>query len=53
VLNRGVAAAVDRLYLERLELREVLTQSLVEAFRRGGRGAAWELGLYAPVGFPA
>jgi pimeloyl-ACP methyl ester carboxylesterase len=52
VLERGLAAAVDRPYLARPELREVLSESLVEALRGGGRGAAWELGLYAhPWGF--
>jgi pimeloyl-ACP methyl ester carboxylesterase len=52
VLDRGLAAAVDRLYLQRPQLRAVLAQSLVEALRRGGRGAAWELGLYGrPWGF--
>jgi pimeloyl-ACP methyl ester carboxylesterase len=52
VLERGLAAAVDRPYLARPALQEVLAQSLVEAFRRGSRGAAWELGLYGrPWGF--
>ena len=52
VLERGLAAAVDRPYLARPELREVLSESLVEALRGGGRGVAWELGLYAhPWGF--
>jgi pimeloyl-ACP methyl ester carboxylesterase len=52
VLERGLAAAVDRVYLQRPQLRAVLAQSLVEALRGGGRGAAWELGLYGrPWGF--
>jgi pimeloyl-ACP methyl ester carboxylesterase len=32
--------------------REVLVESLTEAYRSGSRGAAWEMGLYArPWGF--
>ena len=47
VLERGVATAVDREYLGRPEVREILGESLSEAFRSGGRGPAWEMGLYA------
>jgi pimeloyl-ACP methyl ester carboxylesterase len=46
VLERGVAA-VDKRYLDRPEVKEVLVESLSEAFRSGGRGSAWEMGLYA------
>jgi pimeloyl-ACP methyl ester carboxylesterase len=50
--GRRSFAPVDHLYLDRPELREILTASLAEAFRRGGRGPAWELRLYArPWGF--
>lgn len=47
VLERGVGAAVDKRYLDRPEVREILVESLSEAFRCGGRGSAWEMGLYA------
>jgi len=50
--GRRSFAAVDQPYLDRPELREILTASLSEAFHRGGRGPAWELRLYArPWGF--
>jgi pimeloyl-ACP methyl ester carboxylesterase len=53
ILERGVAAAVDKEFLRRPEVRKILGESLSEAFRRGSRGAAWEMGLYArPWGFP-
>jgi len=45
--GRRSFASVDQPYLDRPELREILTASLSEAFRRGGRGPAWELRLYA------
>lgn len=54
VLKRGrrSVAAVDRPYLDRPEVRKVLEETLLEAFRGGGRGPAWELRLYArPWGF--
>jgi pimeloyl-ACP methyl ester carboxylesterase len=52
VLERGVGAAVDKKYLDRLDMRKILGESLSEAFRCGGRGCAWEMGLYArPWGF--
>jgi pimeloyl-ACP methyl ester carboxylesterase len=52
VLERGLGTAVDRQYLQRPEVRDVLVEALSEAFRRGSRGPAWELGLYArPWGF--
>ena len=52
VLERGVAAAVDKEYLSRPDLRKILGESLSEAFRSGSRGPAWEMGLYArPWGF--
>jgi pimeloyl-ACP methyl ester carboxylesterase len=52
VLERGVAAAADKEYLERPEVRTILAESLSEAFRSGSRGPAWEMGLYArPWGF--
>jgi pimeloyl-ACP methyl ester carboxylesterase len=51
VLERGVAA-VDKKYLDRPDVQGVLVESLSEAFRCGGRGCAWEMGLYArPWGF--
>jgi pimeloyl-ACP methyl ester carboxylesterase len=51
VLERGVAP-VDSKYLDRPQVKEVLAESLSEAFRSGGRGSAWEMGLYArPWGF--
>jgi pimeloyl-ACP methyl ester carboxylesterase len=53
VLERGVAATVDKSYLRRPEVREVLAKSLSEAFHSGSSGPAWEMGLYArPWGFP-
>ena len=53
VLERGVAAAVDKSYLGRPDVRKVLVESLSEAFRSGGAGPAWEMGLYARSwGFP-
>ena len=52
ILERGVEAAVDKDYLGRPEVREILLESLSEAFRSGSRGAAWEMGLYVrPWGF--
>jgi pimeloyl-ACP methyl ester carboxylesterase len=52
VLERGVAAAVDKQYLDRPNVRKLLVESLSEAFRSGSRGPAWEMGLYArPWGF--
>jgi pimeloyl-ACP methyl ester carboxylesterase len=52
VLERGVAATVDKKYLRRPEVREILVESLSDAFRSGSRGPAWEMGLYArPWGF--
>jgi pimeloyl-ACP methyl ester carboxylesterase len=52
VLESGVAAAVDKKYLNRPDVRQVLVESLSEAFRSGSRGPAWEMGLYArPWGF--
>jgi pimeloyl-ACP methyl ester carboxylesterase len=52
VLERGVATAVDKEYLGRPEVRKLLGESLSEAFRKGSRGPAWEMGLYArPWGF--
>jgi pimeloyl-ACP methyl ester carboxylesterase len=52
VLARGVAAAVDKKYLDRPVVRAVLVESLSEAFRSGSRGPAGEMGLYArPWGF--
>jgi pimeloyl-ACP methyl ester carboxylesterase len=47
ILESGVAAAVDKQYLDRPDVREVLGESLCEAFRAGSRGPAWEMGLYA------
>jgi pimeloyl-ACP methyl ester carboxylesterase len=52
ILERGVAAAVDKQYLDRPDVRNVLGESLREAFRDGSRGPAWEMGLYTrPWGF--
>jgi pimeloyl-ACP methyl ester carboxylesterase len=52
VLERGVAAAVDKQYLDRPDVRAVLVESLSEAFRTGSGGNAWEMGLYSrPWGF--
>jgi pimeloyl-ACP methyl ester carboxylesterase len=52
VLERGLGAAVDKRHLAKPEVRRILVQSLSEAFRSGGRGSAWEMGLYArPWGF--
>ena len=52
VLERGVAAAVDKQYLDRPDVRTILAESLSEAFRTGSRGPAWELALYSrPWGF--
>lgn len=49
---RRSVPAVEQAYLDRPEVREVLEATLVEAFRSGGRGPAWELRLYArPWGF--
>jgi len=51
VLESGVGA-VDKRYLDRPGVKEILVESLSEAFRDGGRGPAWEMGLYArPWGF--
>jgi pimeloyl-ACP methyl ester carboxylesterase len=53
ILERAVAAAVDKEFLRRPEVRKILGESLSEAFRRGSRGPAWDMGLYArPWGFP-
>jgi pimeloyl-ACP methyl ester carboxylesterase len=53
VLERGVAAAVDKDYLDRPDVRETLVESLLEAFSAGSAGPAWEMGLYARSwGFP-
>jgi pimeloyl-ACP methyl ester carboxylesterase len=46
LLERGVAAPVDRGYLGRPDVRRVLAGSLSEAFRSGSRGPACEMGLY-------
>jgi pimeloyl-ACP methyl ester carboxylesterase len=52
--GRRAFAAVDQPYLDRPELREALAATLAEAFRRGGRGPAWELRLYTrPWRFPS
>lgn len=52
LLERGVATPVDKRYIERPHVRKVLADSLVEAFRTGSRGPAWEMGLYVrPWGF--
>jgi pimeloyl-ACP methyl ester carboxylesterase len=45
-LERGVAAAVDKKYLARPDVRMVLEEALSEGFRKGGRGPAGEMGLY-------
>lgn len=51
-LESGVAAAVDKEYLARPDVRTILGESLSEAFRDGSRGPAWEMGLYPrPWGF--
>ena len=43
---------MDKQYLDRPDVRNVLVDALSEAFRSGSRGPAWELGLYArPWGF--
>jgi pimeloyl-ACP methyl ester carboxylesterase len=48
-----VAAAVDKSYLSRPDVRNILVESLSEAFRSGSAGPAWEMGLYARSwGFP-
>jgi pimeloyl-ACP methyl ester carboxylesterase len=48
VLMAKMAASVRR----RPDVRKILVESLSEAFRRGSRGPAWEMGLYArPWGF--
>lgn len=53
ILERGVAAAVDKELLRGPGVRTILAESLSEAFRSGSRGPAWEMGLYArPWGFP-
>jgi pimeloyl-ACP methyl ester carboxylesterase len=52
ILERGVAAAVDKELLRRPRVRKILTESLSEAFLSGSRGPAWEMRLYArPWGF--
>ena len=52
VLESGVAAEVDKAYLDRLDVRTILVESLSEAYRSGSRGPAWELALYSrPWGF--
>lgn len=51
-LERGLGEAMDKQYLARPVVRKVLAESLSEAFRSGGRGPAWEMGLYTrPWGF--
>jgi pimeloyl-ACP methyl ester carboxylesterase len=51
-LERGVAAAVDKKYLDRPDVPAVLVESLSEAFRSGSRGPAAKMGLYVrPWGF--
>jgi pimeloyl-ACP methyl ester carboxylesterase len=51
ILERGVAA-VDKPHLARPDVRSVLVESLSDAFRRGSRGPAWEMGVYVrPWGF--
>jgi hypothetical protein len=53
ILERGVAAAVDKKHLDRPDVRAILVESLSEALRNGSRGPAWEMGLYArPWGSP-
>ena len=50
--GRRSFAPVDQPYLDRPEVHEVLAATLAEAFRKGGRGPAWELRLDArPWGF--
>jgi pimeloyl-ACP methyl ester carboxylesterase len=52
ILERGLGAAVDKQYLHRHEVRNVLVEAVSQAFRSGSRGPAWELGLSArPWGF--
>jgi pimeloyl-ACP methyl ester carboxylesterase len=52
LVERGVGAAADQKYLARPDVRKVLGEGLAEAFRDGGRGSAWEMGLYTrPWGF--
>jgi pimeloyl-ACP methyl ester carboxylesterase len=52
VLESGVAAEVDKAYLDRPDVRTILVESLSEAYRSGSRGPAWELALYSrPWGF--
>lgn len=52
LLERGVGAEVDKKYLARAGVRNALEEGLAEAFRTGGRGSAWEMGLYTrPWGF--
>jgi pimeloyl-ACP methyl ester carboxylesterase len=52
VLERGVGTTVDKQYLSRPEIRNVLVESLTDAFHSGSRGPGWELCLYArPWGF--
>ena len=52
VLESGVAATVDKEYLDRPDVRRVLLESLSQAYRSGSRGPAWEMGLYSrPWGF--
>jgi pimeloyl-ACP methyl ester carboxylesterase len=52
VLESGVAAEVDRAYLDRPHVRAILVESLSEAYRSGSRGPAWELALFSrPWGF--
>jgi len=46
LVERGVGAAADKKYLARPDVRKVLGDGLAEAFRNGGRGPAWEMGLY-------
>jgi pimeloyl-ACP methyl ester carboxylesterase len=50
--GRRALAAVDQPYVDRPEVRQAMEATIAEAFRRGGRGPARELRLYArPWGF--
>jgi pimeloyl-ACP methyl ester carboxylesterase len=41
----------DRICLDDLGFREIVIESMREAFRQGSEGAAWECGLYGQWGF--